>query len=56
MFVVIKTAPFLMLHLGMTVMFTTYGIFIVVGMIILFYVMPETNNISLQQVEENMKS
>lgn len=56
MFVVVKTAPFLMSHLGAALIFVVYANIIVAGVILLYFIMPETNNITLQQVEENMRN
>nr|XP_021201849.1 facilitated trehalose transporter Tret1-2 homolog [Bombyx mori] len=55
-FVVVKTAPGMMSHLGQVFTFSFYGAIAFIGSIILFFVLPETKGRSLQEIEDKFKN
>ncbi|XP_041983518.1 facilitated trehalose transporter Tret1-2 homolog [Aricia agestis] len=55
-FIVVKTAPGMMMNLGEVFTFLIYGIIALVGTIILYFILPETKGKSLQEIEEKFKS
>lgn len=40
--------------LGIPLTFSMYAVIVFVGSIILYFIMPETNNITLQQIEDKI--
>lgn len=56
MLIVVKTAIFLLAHLGTTFTFAIYVAIVLIGVVFLFFRMPETNNITLQQIEKNLST
>lgn len=55
-FVVVKTAPGMMTHLGEVITFLIYGTMSLVGTAVLYYILPETKGKSLQEIEERFRS
>ncbi|XP_028178436.1 facilitated trehalose transporter Tret1-2 homolog [Ostrinia furnacalis] len=54
-FVVVKTAPGMMTHLGEVFTFLIYGVVSLVGTAVMYFILPETKGKSLQEIEERFK-
>ncbi|KAL0859388.1 hypothetical protein ABMA27_010578 [Loxostege sticticalis] len=55
-FVVVKTAPGMMTHLGEVLTFLIYGVVSLVGTALLYFILPETKGKSLQEIEERFRN
>ncbi|XP_065218259.1 facilitated trehalose transporter Tret1-like isoform X2 [Planococcus citri] len=56
MLTVVKSALFFIVHLGTAITFAIYATVMLVGVVFLYFHLPETNNITLQQIEKNLNS
>ncbi|XP_065168681.1 LOW QUALITY PROTEIN: facilitated trehalose transporter Tret1-like [Atheta coriaria] len=54
-FVVVKTSPFLFDVLGTHGTFALYGVLVILGTVGLYFVLPETKNRSLQEIQDYFK-
>ncbi|XKL69229.1 hypothetical protein PGB90_006998 [Kerria lacca] len=53
-FGIITISPLMIDKLGIPLTFSMYAVIVFVGSIILYFIMPETNNITLQQIEDKI--
>ncbi|KAL4712455.1 hypothetical protein ACJJTC_007471 [Scirpophaga incertulas] len=55
-FIVVKTAPGMMTHMGEVLTFLFYGTVSLIGTAVMFFILPETKGKSLQEIEERFKN
>lgn len=55
-FVIVKTGPLMMEYVEIQFTFGVYAIVVLLGSAVLYFIMPETKNVTLQQVEDRLSS
>lgn len=55
-FVVVKTGPLLFVSYGVAFTFSIYALVVLSGSIGLYFIMPETKDSTLQEIEDTMTS